>query len=98
VASQQLSRPDAPEHTVVVGIVLDEHLGAKGDAIGLEVFQQAHLLHDRQDLLHVDGARAIDIEFVKERAHLALPSLRYAQSLLVVLRHTCRAGTVGGRD
>ena len=46
----------APEDTVVVGVVLDEHLGAEGDAVRLQVLEQTHLLHDREDLLHVDRA------------------------------------------
>ena len=47
---------EAPEDAVVVGVVLDEHLGAEGDAIRLQVLEQPHLLHDREDLLHVDRA------------------------------------------
>ena len=46
----------APEDTVVVGVVLNEHLGAEGDTIRLQVLEQTHLLHDREDLLHVDRA------------------------------------------
>ena len=75
---------------------MEEHLGAKLDALRFQPLGQPEVVEQRQNFLHVDREGAVKVEAVESRLELLLALLRDAECFLVIQRQRGRRSGVGG--
>jgi hypothetical protein len=84
------------KHAVAVGVVLDEHVLGKLLRLRLQLRQQAKVVEEHEELLHVDGPRFVGVESREDSLDVSLALLRDADRLHVrqALRHLSRVRRV----